>query len=226
MMKKFNLKPWKFSIGILILFLTPLILSCIDIDDDEDEAKITVCNQDDREYNVELRRHSDDTVEDEFHLDEWYEIGDNCDTFEDVDDGRYYLVVLDNDDDIVDESDDFRIDEGDRKTFTIDSSGDITDRRKYDDMAVVSVCNSDDVGYRVALKRSSDDGEAADFDLKQWSDFSDQCDDFEDLYEGNYYLEIFEDGDNKKTARSEDFYLEFDEIEYFTINLDGNLVSD
>jgi hypothetical protein len=48
----------------------------------------------------------------EIHLEKWYELGRQCDTFEDVDEGRYYLVVLDDDDDIVDESDDFYMDEG------------------------------------------------------------------------------------------------------------------
>jgi hypothetical protein len=223
MMMKTNLKLRKFWFLVLVLFLIPFFLSCVDKDDDD--TKITVCNQDDREYDVELRRHSDDAVEDEIHLEEWYELGHQCDTFEDVDEGRYYLVVFDDDDDIVDESDDFYMDEGDHKTIQIDSSGDIIDRSKYDDGAIVSVCNSDDNGYRVTLKRSLDDSVVADFDLKQWSELSDQCNDFEDLYDGSYYIEIYEEGDNKRAARSEDFYLEPDEIKYLTINRYGDLVS-
>ena len=222
-MMKTKLKPRKFWFLILVLFLIPFFLSCVDNDDDA--TKITVCNQDDREYDVELRRHSDDTVEDEIHLEEWYELGRQCDTFEDVDEGRYYLVVLDDDDDIVDESDDFYMDKGDHKTFHIDSSGDIYDLRKFDDGAIVSVCNSDDIGHHVTLKRSLDDSVVADFDLKQWSDLADQCNDFEDLYDGSYYIEIYKVGDNKRAARSEDFYLEPDEIKYVTINQYGDLVS-
>lgn len=223
MMMRTNLKPRQFWLLILILLISPFFLSCFDTDDDE--AKITVCNHDDNEYDVELRRDSDDVVVDEFHLDEWYDLGDQCDTFEDVDEGRYYLAVLD-DGSIVDESDDFHMDKGDRKSFYIDGSGDISDRRIYDDGAIVSVCNSDDDGYRVTLKRSLDNSLAADFDIKQWSDFSDQCNDFEDLYEGSYYVEIYKEGDHTGATRSEDFYLEPDEIKYLTINPSGGLVGD
>lgn len=224
MMMRTNLKPRKFWSLILIFLIIPFFVSCFDFDDDETE--ITVCNNDDHEYDVELRRDSDDVVVDEMQLDEWYDLGDQCDTFEDVHEGRYYLVVLDDDDDIVDESDDFYMDEGDHKTFHIDSSGDIDDRSKYDDGAIVSVCNSDDDGYRVTLKRSLDNGMVADFDIKQWSDFSDQCNDFEDLYEGSYYIEIDKEGAHARATRSEDFYLEPDGIKYLTINPSGDLVSD
>jgi hypothetical protein len=224
MMIKTKLKSRELWFLVLILLYIPFFLSCVDNDDDD--TKITVCNQDDSEYDVELRRHSDDTVEDEMHLEEWYDLGDQCDTFEDVDEGRYYLVVLDDDDDIVDESDDFYMDEGDHKTFQIDSSGDINDRSKNDDGAIVSVCNSDDDGYSVTLRRSLDDSVVADFDFKQWSDFSEQCNDFEDLYAGSYYIEIHEEGGNTRSTRSEDFYLEPDKIKYLTINQAGDLVSD
>jgi hypothetical protein len=224
MMMKTNYKSGEVWFLILVLLTIPLFLSCVDNDDDE--TKITVCNQDDREYDVELRRHSDNTVEGEIHLEEWYDLGHQCDTFDDVDEGRYYLVVFDDDDnDIVDESDDFYMDEGDHKTFKIDGSGDIFERSKYDDGAIMSVCNSDDNGYRVTLKRSLDDSVVADFDLKQWSDLSDQCNDFKDLHDGSYYIQIDEEGDSKRAARSEDFYLESDEIKYLTINQHGDLVS-
>ena len=223
MMMRTNVKPGQFWLLILILLIIPFFLSCFGNDD---EAKITVCNYDNDEYNVELRRDSDDVVVDEFHLDEWYDLGDQCDSFEDVDEGRYYLVVLNNDDDIVDESDDFHMDKGDHKSFHIDGSGDISERRIYDDGAIVSVCNSDDDGYRVTLKRSLDNSLAADVDIRQWSDFSDQCNDFEDLSEGSYYIEIYKEGDRTGATRSEDFYLESDEIKYLTINQSGGLVSD
>ena len=223
MMIRTNLKSREFWFLILILFIVPFFLSCFDIDDGDTE--ITVCNNDNNEYDVELTRYSDDIAVDEFHLDEWYDLGDQCDTFEDVDEGRYYLVVLD-DGDIVDESDDFHIDKGDHKTFHIDSSGDISDRSITDDGAIVSVCNSDDDGYRVTLKRSLDNGMVADFEIKQWSDFSDQCNDFEDLDEGSYYIELDKEGDQTGATRSEDFYLEPDEIKYMTINPSGDLMSD
>jgi hypothetical protein len=203
--------------------MVPFFLSCVD---NEDDTTITVCNRDDSEYDVELRRHSDDMAIDEMHLGEWYDLTDQCDTFEDIDEGRYYLVVLDDDDDIVDESDDFYMDEGDHKTFHIDGSGDISNRSKYDDRAIVSVCNSDDDGYHVTLKRSLDNSMVADVDMMQWSDFSDRCNDFGGLFEGSYYIEIFKDGDHTRATRSEAFYLEPDEIKYLTINQSGDLVSD
>ena len=92
MMMKTNLNPGELWFVILVLLFIPFFLSCVDYNDDD--TRITVCNQDNREYDVELRRHSDDTVEDEIHLEEWYELGRHCDSFEDVDEGRYFLVVL------------------------------------------------------------------------------------------------------------------------------------
>ncbi len=221
-MKRTNVKPGQFLFLILILLIIPFFLSCFD---DDDETQITVCNYDDNEYNVELRRDADDVVVDDFHLDEWYDIGDQCDTFEDVHKGRYYLAVLDGGS-VVDESDDFYMDKGDHKSFHIDNDGDISDRSIYDDGAIVSVCNSDDDGYRVTLKRSLDNSVVADVDIERSSDVSDQCNDVEDLDEDSYYVEIYKVGADAGATRSEDFYLESGEIKYVTISQSGDLVSD
>lgn len=224
MMKNYGSKTRVIRTLILSIFLILFVSGC-PIDDD-DETEITICNLDNHEYDVELRRDSDDRVEDELHVEEWYELGDSCETFDDVDEGRYYLVVLDDDNDVVDESDDFYIDKGEKKVFNIDSDGDIIDDLHYHDKAIVSVCKLDDGAYRVALKRSSDDSLVADFSLEQWQESSNQCDDFEDLDEGRYYLEINDIGDNQSAGRSDEFYLEPRENKFVTIEPHGELVSD
>ena len=93
------------------------------------------------------------------------------------------------------------------------------------DEAIVSICNLDDHEYRVELRKSSDDSLVAYLNIEQWYKFLDQCDVFDNLDEERYYLEIYEEGDSERTDRSDDFYLESHEIEYFNIALHGDLVN-
>ncbi len=96
-------------------------------DDDDDEGKIQVCNHDNHDYVVKLHRDSNGVVLREFEVKEWelYD-SDECDEFEDVDEGRYYLTIhRDNESDATDTSGSFYVDNGDFEFFIIDSTGDI-----------------------------------------------------------------------------------------------------
>lgn len=212
-MKKNPSKPVIICALICIVLSIPFFMSCQFNDDDD--TTVTVCNLDDHKYDVELRKNSDDSVVDEMRVEEWYTLGDRCDTSKNVDEGRYYLVVFD-DDGITDESDDFYLDEGESREFEIDGDGDLIHNFYYNDQAIVSVCNSNADEYRVALKRSSDDSLVNALDVLE-------CHDFKSLAQGRYYIEIYEVGDNDIASRSDDFYLGLDEDKYFSITHQGDL---
>lgn len=208
--------------AILFMFLiVPLILSC---SDDDDDARITVCNLDSDEYDVELRKESDDSVVGIIHLEEWYNPLDYCDSFDDVPEDRYYLAVIDGGRVVVNQSDDFYLSEGEHETFNIDTDGDIFNSVFYPDKATLGVCNLDNDFHHVALKRSSDDRLVAELNLGYYQEALDHCVDFEQLDEDSYYLEIDENSNEKRSYRSDDFYLVPNENASFTINQDGELI--
>lgn len=106
----------------LLLGLTLLLGGCNGGDDDNNI--IQVCNLDNEEYRVELRRDSDDELIDAFTVEEWY-YADSCDDFDDVPDGRYYIVIINQDTGEEDYSGDFYIEDAEYEGFTIDSTGSI-----------------------------------------------------------------------------------------------------
>lgn len=85
------------------------------------KGDIIVCNGDDEDFLVELRREEDDSVVDSFTLDDIFEIGGSCDDFNNIDAGAYYIRIYEDRDfnkraDSVifflsdDETEEFRID--------------------------------------------------------------------------------------------------------------------
>lgn len=84
---------------------------------------ILLYNYDNKDYRVELRYASDDTVLGALNVDDYEIIGDDwTDSFEDVPEGIYYLVIL-KDDAEVDRSSNFSIEEDDSDCYEIDDDG-------------------------------------------------------------------------------------------------------
>jgi len=75
-------KMIRLLIGISLLI--PLIGMAGCDGDDDDDSVITVCNWDNDEYTVKLCRLSDGMVVEQFNLGEWYDTGDQCDSFDDT----------------------------------------------------------------------------------------------------------------------------------------------
>jgi hypothetical protein len=90
------------------------------------EGDIIVCNGDDEDYLVELRRESDDRVVDSFTLDDVFEFGRTCKKFNNIDAGAYYIRIYEKGDFYPsDESVIFFLSDDETESFRIDSTGDI-----------------------------------------------------------------------------------------------------
>lgn len=110
---------------LLVLSLAFMFVALQGCDDEDDEGIIRVCNYDNNEYLVKLHRESDGVVLRSFEVGDFID-SDRCDEFKDVNEGRYYLTIHeDNNDTPTDTSSDFYLDNGDYETFVIDSTGDI-----------------------------------------------------------------------------------------------------
>ena len=119
-------RPETAMLLIALSSLAILLNGCIIYDHDDDEGEIRVCNYDNHEYCVVLRDYHNDRVEDEFWVGEWYDYGDQCDTFHDIDEGRYYIEIYRECDSYPwDTSASFYIDDDEYEYFWIDEDGDI-----------------------------------------------------------------------------------------------------
>ncbi len=98
----------------------------------DDEGRVTVRNYDeDHDYHVELFRASDNVSISSFILDD-YDLLDpeSSDTFENIDEGNYYIVIRYKNDDstiVRDRSRVFELDEGETECFEIEDDGDLDD---------------------------------------------------------------------------------------------------
>lgn len=125
-------KMVRMLIGISLLITLIGIAGCWGDDDDDDDndydSVITVCNRDNDEYTVKLRKASDGTVVDQFNLEEWYDANDQCDDFNDYD-GEFYITIHeDNAEEARDISSVFHIEEDEYEYFSINSDGEIIRR--------------------------------------------------------------------------------------------------
>jgi len=93
-----------------------------------------------------------------------------------------------------------------------------------DDEGVISVCNQDTDEFVVELRLDSDDSLVDSFQLGEWYDF-DHCDEFDNIEKGSYYIAIYEQGSDEE-LRTDTFYLDGGEYEYFVIDDDGNIEKD
>ena len=98
----------------------------------DDEGRVTVRNyDDDHDYHVELFRASDNVSISSFILDDYDPLApDSSDTFENIDEGRYYLVIrYKNDESTIVRARGrvFKLDEGESECFEIDDDGDLDD---------------------------------------------------------------------------------------------------
>ena len=92
--------------------------------------------------------------------------------------------------------------------------------------SAVEVCNYDDEEYAVKL-HNADTGIVIDeFTLEEVWELDDSCDEFKDLFAGNYYITIYEDEDTEATDKSEDFYLDGEEDISFIIDSTGDIEED
>jgi len=122
-------KMVRMLIGIALLITLIGIAGCWGDDDDDDyDSVITVCNRDNDEYTVKLHKASDGTVVDQFNLEEWYDVNDQCDDFNDYY-GEFYITIHeDNAEDARDTSSVFHIEEDEYEYFSINSDGEIIRR--------------------------------------------------------------------------------------------------
>jgi len=86
---------------------------------------VEVCNTDDEEYDVQLYHASDNSLVDEFHLEEYYNVDDLCNEFSNVVTGEYYIFISEQDADNTNTSDTFYLDGGETESFVIESPGTI-----------------------------------------------------------------------------------------------------
>lgn len=91
--------------------------------------------------------------------------------------------------------------------------------------SVITVCNWDNDEYTVKLHKASDGTVVDQFNLEEWYDSSDQCDDFNDYF-GEFYITIHENNAEEASDISNIFYIEEGEYERFFINSDGEIVRD
>jgi hypothetical protein len=131
MLKKIlNRKPWHFIfIGVVVIFGMATIIGS---GNNDDEGQVTVRNfDDDHDYHVELFRASDNVAVSSFILDDYDPLDpDSSNTFENIDEGDYYLVIRfknDSVDVVRDQSRVFELDEGETECFEIEDDGDIDD---------------------------------------------------------------------------------------------------
>ncbi len=187
-------------------------------------AMINVCNLDNEEYRVELRRAGSDRAVQSFTLEEWYDFGDYCDDFEDVGDGRYYIWIQEKGNfNNTDRTASFYLDDDDYiRYYTIDSTGSLSGDGDEDDEGTIMVCNEDDEAYWVELRHADNGDFVTDFFLKEIYHLNDRCDEFRDINAGEYYLVIEHEKTGGRTA-SGDFYLDGGEFENFIIDDTGRL---
>ena len=88
------------------------------------------------------------------------------------------------------------------------------------------MCNNDDEKYLVELYGADDDTLVDDFNLSEIWDVSDRCDEFEDLPAGDYYIQIYEDGEDELTDTSVVFTLDGEDDESFVIDTSGDIEKD
>ncbi len=91
-----------------------------------------------------------------------------------------------------------------------------------DDDSVITVCNWDNDEYTVKLHRASDGTVVDQFNLDEWYQPWDQCDEFND-YNGEFYITIHEDNAAEPNDTSSRFYIEEGEYEEFSIDNDGDI---
>ena len=209
--------------GMLILSLLLMMSVFIGCSSSGDDGgTVEICNHDNEEYDVELRKSSNDEVVKEFDLGEFYDLADKCDRFEGIDGGRYYITIYEKDSNNSDSSNSFYVEDGEFRFFSIDSTGDIRGDNSDSDEGTIMICNHDNEEYEVELRRTSDGGFIEDFDLEEWYEAGDSCDEFKHVDEGEYYLTIYEK-DSETVHESDNFYLDGDEFENFVIDDTGTI---
>lgn len=92
--------------------------------DDDDEGTITIHNYDNHDYYVELRRTSDNTVVDTLNVHD-LPSSDTVDTFHNVDEGDYYIIIYDGGE--VDRTSSFHLDDNEYECFEINNNGNLND---------------------------------------------------------------------------------------------------
>jgi hypothetical protein len=178
---------------------------------------VRIWNTDDEKYDVRLFQDSDNELVDEFRLDEFPDVYDD---FEDMPEGRYYITIAEvGNPDNTDRTTGFYIEDDEYREFWIKSPGRITGDDAGEDEGTVEVCNRDDEEYRVELYRT--DGSMVDqFELEQWYEIRDVCNDFGKVAEGEYYIVINERGSGNSDI-SDTFYVDGGETEFFIIESPG-----
>ena len=211
-----------FVLGLMLLL--PLFAGCSS-SDNEEENTVEVCNEDNEDYYVELRRNSDDALIGTVEVDEFYSGGQNrCEKFKNLDPGSYYIVIYERpSENPSDTSSSFYLERNGYHNFDINSSGDI-EQGSSSSKGNIEVCNSDDEEYDVELYRESDGQRIDDFRVGEFYD-SDRCDNFNNIASDDYYIVINEVG-AENSEESETFYLRGDDTERFRIESPGNIIRD
>ncbi|RTZ98427.1 MAG: hypothetical protein DSY89_09695 [Deltaproteobacteria bacterium] len=122
-------KSWNyFFAGMAVLLGLVAITGTGSLDD---EGQVVVRNYDNHDYHVELFRSPDNISISSFILDDYDPFDPEASaTFDNIDEGHYFLVIRFKEDDVDvvrDQSRVFKLDEGETECFQIDDDGDLDD---------------------------------------------------------------------------------------------------
>ena len=126
MLSKTNRSQFLFKTQILLILMTLILSFFSGCSSSRDlDTIISICNYDDDDMTVELRRAEDDSVVDSFDLEKL--VSPNiCDEFKNMAEGRYYLIIFyEGTTNERDRTGAFTIEDEDQISYLIDSHEDI-----------------------------------------------------------------------------------------------------
>ncbi len=219
-------------IGVLLsvfCFLGPVVIGC-DSDDGEgpDKGRVRICNSDGIAYGVEVIARSGDEVVDNFSVAPGSPAASTCETSGKVEVGTHYVSFYDAVGAFVARSPDFTVAEENETamvTVYMTRSGEVgVIDADVEGEGDIVVCNRDDEAYIVEL-RIEEDGRLVDtFEVAEFFNVADVCDEFKGVDAGVYHLRIIEKDNQNNTDRSVTFFLEDDEVEAFEIDSTGSIL--
>ncbi len=221
--KKDGLGKWMSMLWIGLLLFSLAAVGCSeDGKDNPEEGELGVCNYNPAVYDVELRRARDGEIVRGATLGAPVPGDSNCQVLGDIVVGTYYVDVYRQGVGFIGRSSDFLIPENPdvRTVVFIAAGGDIgVLGGGVSGEGRISVCNHDDAEYIVELRRETDQPIAT-FDLEELVD----CDEFNDVDSGVYYLRVYDEGDLTKWTDSPIFFLADDDTEYLFIDTTGSVL--
>ena len=210
-------------------FFSLTVIGC-DSDDGEgpDEGRVRICNSDDVAYGVEVIVRSSNEAVDNFNVGPGSPAASNCEESGEIEVGVHYVRFYEAGGAFFARSPDVTVaeaDNGDMATVYVTQSGEVgvidADMEGEGD---ILVCNRDDEDYIVELRLEEDGGLVDTFEVQEFLNVADVCDQFSDVDAGVYFIQIIEKDNRNNTDRSVTFFLEEDEVEAFEIDTTGSIL--